>query len=266
MSPPAQAPEQITLLQRLVRFDYGLSRDAAELIEPVEGGSLVLNPQTNLLWHANHLEVEATNLSASRLAELADELLGARGLRHRSVVPLDPAHGDRLAADFNDLGWLVERNLYMALRRPPERRGEPAAEVAREDIAPVRGAVGSREPDATAETIAQMLIRDARLDTVGAGRWFAGFHEGAPASACVLLEREGIGQVETVVTLPEARGRGLASGAVLAAVEASRRSGNELTFIVADGDDWPHRLYERLGFDPVGVAHAFLRKPPASGT
>ncbi len=266
MSPPAQAPEQIALLQRLVGFDYGLSRDAAELIEPVEGGALVLNPRTNLLWHANHLEVQATDLSASRLAELADEQFGARRLRHRSVVPLDPAHGDRLAAGFSDLGWLVERNLYMTLRRPPERRGEPAAEVAREEIAPVRRAVGSREPDATAETVEQMLIRDARFDAVGAGRWFAGFHQGSPASACVLLEREGIGQVETVVTVPEARGRGLASGAVLAAVEASRRSGNELTFIVADADDWPHRLYERLGFDPVGVAHAFLRKPPASGT
>ena len=87
--------------------------------------------------------------------------------------------------------------------------------------------------------------------------------EGEPGAACVLYELDGIGQVETVVTRPEVRGRGLARAAILAAVEASRGAGHELTFIVADADDWPWQLYERLGFDRIGEASSFLRKPPS---
>jgi ribosomal protein S18 acetylase RimI-like enzyme len=113
----------------------------------------------------------------------------------------------------------------------------------------------------TREAIAQRPLRDERLDAVANGRWFSAPADGEPAAACVLYEADGIGQVETVGTKPEARGRGLASDVVLAALHASRRAGHDLSFIVADPDDWPWRLYERLGFDPIGVSTAFLRKP-----
>jgi len=35
-------------------------------------------------------------------------------------------------------------------------------------------------------------------------------------------------------------------------VEEARRSGADLVFLCADADDWPVRLYERLGFDEIG--------------
>jgi hypothetical protein len=47
---------------------------------------------------------------------------------------------------------------------------------------------------------------------------------------------------------------------VLAAIAASRAE-NEVTFIVADADDWPRLLYEKLGFSSVGNLHALRRKP-----
>ena len=112
------------------------------------------------------------------------------------------------------------------------------------------------------DAIEQRSLRDARFDPVGNGRWFAAPADGEPGASCVLYERDGIGQVETVGTRPEDRGRGLASAVVLAASDASRRAGHELTFIVADADDWPWKLYERLGFDPIGEKSDFLRKPP----
>jgi ribosomal protein S18 acetylase RimI-like enzyme len=59
-------------------------------------------------------------------------------------------------------------------------------------------------------------------------------------------------QVEDVGTLDEHRGRGYASAVVLAAIEASRRDGAELVFLVADANDWPQELYRRLGFETVG--------------
>ena len=47
----------------------------------------------------------------------------------------------------------------------------------------------------------------------------------------------------------------------LAAARASREAGHDLTFIAGDANDWPWKLYERLGFDPIGEDSAFLRKP-----
>src|SRR5215203_6273453 len=99
------------------------------------------------------------------------------------------------------------------------------------------------------------------LDPVANGRWFAAPADGKRGAACVLYEQDGVGQIETVVTRPEVRGRGLATAVVLAAAEASSRAGHEITCIVADADDWPWKLYEKLGFDRVGVSCSFLRKP-----
>jgi hypothetical protein len=50
---------------------------------------------------------------------------------------------------------------------------------------------------------------------------------------------------------------------VLAACDAARAVGATRIFIVADDDDWPKQLYERLGFDRIGLDVAFLRSPSA---
>ena len=55
-------------------------------------------------------------------------------------------------------------------------------------------------------------------------------------------------QVEDVYTVPEARGRGFARALITRAVALARETGHELIFIVADDENWPKRLYERLGF------------------
>ena len=38
---------------------------------------------------------------------------------------------------------------------------------------------------------------------------------------------------------------------VRAAIAAARERGDDLVMIMADADDWPQRLYERLGFQTV---------------
>jgi GNAT superfamily N-acetyltransferase len=251
------------LLRRLISYEREHAREVAELVEPTDEGTLVLSPSIDLLWSANYVEVESSSQDASGLAELADRLLGPRGYRHRHVVPTDADHSARLDPEFVEIGWTPNRSVYMVLSRAPHRGGAPAVEVSREETEPIRRAVRSRRADMTPGSVDQMLVWDARLDEVAAGRWFAAALDGVPASSCVLYERGGVGQVESVSTDPKAEGRGLASGAVLAAIEASRAAGHELTFIVADADDWPWRLYERLGFERVGVASSFLRKPPS---
>ena len=56
----------------------------------------------------------------------------------------------------------------------------------------------------------------------------------------------------------------MARAVVLRAIDAAREAGARNVFIVADEDDWPQRLYERLGFDRIGRTWQFIREPKAS--
>jgi ribosomal protein S18 acetylase RimI-like enzyme len=215
------------------------------------------------MWSLNYLDVRSTDLDADALAALADEVQGPlEGIEHRDIVPADPAQGERLVEGFEALeGWEVVRSVYMVLTRGHDREVGSARETDRAGVVSVRREVAEDDPDIPQGAVEQRLIRDARLDEVGNGRWFAAPADGPPGASCVLYERDGIGQVETVGTIPARRGQGLASSVVVAAAAASRDGGHELTFIVADADDWPWKLYERLGFDRVGEFCSFVKKP-----
>lgn len=255
------------LLRRLIDFELELERDSSEIRE-YDWGVLVLNSETPDMWSGNYLEVHTTDLDAAELAELADEIQGPlEGIEHRDVVPADPDYADELVPGFEALDdWIVSRSLYMVLARDPGRDAGAAREAPREEVAGVRRAVAEDDPNFTQPAVEQRFIRDARLDAAGEGRWFAAPPDGPPGASCVLYRRNGVGQVETVGAHPTRRGQGLASAVVTAAASASRERGDELTFIVADADDWPWKLYERLGFDRVGEYCTFLRKPPQLGS
>src|SRR5215218_7278857 len=200
------------LLRRLVDFDLALERDSSEIVEEFDWGRLIHNPGTAAVWSSNFLEVHEPELDAAVLAALADELQGPRGIQHRDVVPVDSAHGDRLVPGFEALdGWETWRSVYMVLAREPDRETGGAQEVPRSAVEGVRRAVAEHDPDFTQQAVEQRFIRDARLDVTGNGRWFAAPRDGPRGASCVLYERDGIGQVETVGTLPDRRGEGLAS-------------------------------------------------------
>jgi predicted GNAT family acetyltransferase len=69
-------------------------------------------------------------------------------------------------------------------------------------------------------------------------------------------------QVEDVVCLAEHRGRGYGRAVVAAATRTALDEGAELLFIVADAEDWPRGLYERLGYAPAGRLGVYLRFDP----
>ena len=41
----------------------------------------------------------------------------------------------------------------------------------------------------------------------------------------------------------------------------AREAGTRHVLIVADEDDWPKELYERVGFDRIGRTWLFIREP-----
>lgn len=253
---------------RLLEFEIGLDRRTCDRVAAHEWGTAFLSPSLPLIWDASWLAIERTGLSAEELIALGDEVLGAAGFAHRTLVLCDEADGDRVAPQFEALpGWEVERNRFMVWRpRPGERRALLATELTMDSIRPLRREL-IRESmpadiDNLEQTVDQLLELEDRFGDAGGDRWFVAPPD-EPASACRLLSGAGIAQVEDVGTREAARGRGLAQAVVLAALGAAQalEPEPELIFLCADGADWPQLMYAKLGFEAVGDVHVLRRTP-----
>jgi ribosomal protein S18 acetylase RimI-like enzyme len=85
--------------------------------------------------------------------------------------------------------------------------------------------------------------------------------DGRVAAYCELFARGGVGQIESVMTLEEFRGRGFGRAVVARALAESIEARHDLTFLLADAEDWPKELYRKLGFEEVGRVWDFIREP-----
>lgn len=79
---------------------------------------------------------------------------------------------------------------------------------------------------------------------------YLGWLEGRPAGTCSLFVAKGWGRIESVVTRPEFRRRGVASTLVAQAVAESLAMGNEVTYLFTAAGGAGEAVYQRLGFTP----------------
>lgn len=250
---------------RLLDFELALDERANEEVIEYEWGRVFLSPTLPLAWDANWALIERPGMSAAEVIAAADESLA--GFEHRAVAIEDEAEGARLAPEIAALpGWEAETNLYMVWRETEIASGGGVRECTLSECGDlrrelVRGEFSPEMPDRDA-TAEQLLEMNRRFSAAAGDRWFAAPAQ-QPASACCLLSGPGIGQVEDVGTLASARGNGYANAVISAALAASREEGHEVTFIVADAEDWPRLLYEKLGFETCGALHVFRRAPTA---
>ena len=222
-------------------------------------------------YDSNFLEVERplSGVSAAALAAEADRLLD--GFGHRKVRILDDAEGASVAMGLAEIGWTGERTVVMVQRREPDRPSvdDIAAEVSVDEAWSHKVEVGRREPWGAEPGVAEMLADFERVlaDAAGA-RFFAARASDDDAasivSSCELYLHDGLAQVESVDTLTEHRGRGLARGCILRAIAAARAAGADHVFIWADAEDWPQHFYRRLGFDALGHVRSFLKVLPTT--
>jgi ribosomal protein S18 acetylase RimI-like enzyme len=239
-------------------------RGAVERAEPWRCGLALFTPSLPRVYSLNLLEVsDPQGLSAAELADEADRVQGAAGVPHRKLRVPHEAHAAGLAGAFATMGWQVQRHVAMAWRRDPDRPASaPVDEVDRAGIRPAQETYLRSEAFVTDEEILrQLLEQEPCIERAVSVRYFAARVDGEVVSYAKLYSDGRVGQVEDVATLPPHRRRGLARAVVLAAADASRADGHELTFIVADDDDWPKELYARLGFDRLGLVHNFIRQP-----
>ena len=70
----------------------------------------------------------------------------------------------------------------------------------------------------------------------------------------------GVGMIEDLFTLPSARRQGVATAMIAAFSQHLRAAGCQTIFLGALAAEQPKHLYARLGFHPVGLAHAWVRE------
>jgi GNAT superfamily N-acetyltransferase len=254
-------------LRRIEAFRRALELRLCTRTEPFAYGTAYFNVDFPHHWDSNFLWAERSldEVTADAFAAEAERVLGGAGLAHREVFTHDDAAGERLAPRFAELAWKPDHSVTMVLHRDADRRaaGNIRAvgfEEARPLIAEVirRSETSSSWDDASDELVGFRRLLEERIDA----RFFVADAGGHLASMCELYTLEGVAQVESVDTLEEFRGRGLARAVVSAAIDEARARGCDLIFIHADVDDWPQELYRKLGFDPVARDWIFRRPPP----
>jgi ribosomal protein S18 acetylase RimI-like enzyme len=221
-----------------------------------------VHSRLNRVHDLNFLRAEEPgDASAEELAAEAERVQVAAGIGHRRVNVRGEEQRQRLEPQFVRLGWEPQRFVLMVQRREPDRPADhEVREVDEPTLRPLWAEAIRLEPHGQDEPLVQQILEHRR--DVGQAiptRLFAGEADGRLVAHTELYSEDGIGQVENVFTLPDYRGRGLAGSLVLHAVAESQAAGNDLTFLVADADDWPQRLYERLGFETAGRYARFLK-------
>jgi GNAT superfamily N-acetyltransferase len=250
---------------RLQSFAHWASETTSTRVEPSRFGTALFNDDFPIRWDANYLRVDRPLKEATpnELAREVDRLYA--GFGHRKTEIEDEAEGARLTAGFGQMGWESHRLVWMLHRRAPHRTSSAnVREVAFSRVRPLILEIYLRTTDwggMTPEHAEMLSDHHGYLQERLGARFFAAFVDERPVGYCELYVHGGVAQVESVNTLMEYRGRGLARAFVTRALDEAKSSGAELVFLWADEEDWPKELYRKLGFDPVAVTWEFLRPP-----
>jgi predicted GNAT family acetyltransferase len=256
----------MTELERCIEFVCRIADRAAKQKVQSAFGVAQLNDELPRVWSRNVL-FASENLEQAEPSVLAaetDRIFQPRGLAHRKVELIDDEVGTRLEPGFRELGWTVQCDVVMVARTAPDRETDTAGveEVTLEDLVPAWAEGWRTEPQVEDEEVVRQLAENRRVIMYAVDtRFFAARSDGAIASYCELYSDGSTGQIENVFTSERFRNRGLARSTVSRALEESRAAGHDLTFLLADRDDWPKELYRKLGFEQIGQIWEFLRPP-----
>jgi GNAT superfamily N-acetyltransferase len=247
-------------VQRIVSLLRRTVEASADEVRTIPQGWVARTRTLPLVWTLNQVCLTG-EVSPEDVARVADEHQADLGFRHVNVEHEGAA--DAVAGPLREAGWEVDRNVFMVLSAPPDRDVDTSGvvELGEDQMVDLmRRWLSEERPGVTSDALDQVTeynLREGRawnerrLGVLG--------RRGAPVAIGKLRSDGGVAWVEDVYTAPEARRRGYARAVVSRAVALATSSGHDLTFIVADDDDWPKDLYAKIGFRPVGTTRSFHR-------
>lgn len=233
----------------------------ADEVRSIPEGWLARTPSLPEVWWLNGIWAEVA-ASYDDLAALCERHRGALG--YDQLFLDEHAGGEQLALDFRAAGWDVDVEAHSILARDPDREVDTTAVIEpqmEESLALMDRWISEDETLHLSPQGVRQWVESNRLTwPLRNARCFGVRGPGGELVAATCLFSEGVvAQVEDVYVVPEARGRGYGRAMVSAAAAVARDEGHELTFIVADDNDWPKQLYAKLGFEPVGRSWLFHR-------
>jgi ribosomal protein S18 acetylase RimI-like enzyme len=252
-------------LEPLLRY-WRAQDDAFERVDPFWWGAVVSDGRFPHVQEANYARVETRH--RLRLAEVEEPLVPAmqrtaHGRTH--VVVFFPEDQTDLLAEASTRGEKLAWDLVMQHTGVPPAVDDVIVEEVRFDDEIASGHRASlRWFDITDRVVVDELVTmEATVMVPGGRRWFVVRHDGEAVAFAGLVVLHGVGYLDNVVTLPEARRRGYATALAAAAVEAARAAGAERTYLMADPTGTAKAIYERLGFRPVTQIASWISPPPS---
>jgi GNAT superfamily N-acetyltransferase len=228
-----------------------------DVLEPWAHGTILRATRYPRYFDYNVVRVEEDpGMSAEELATFADEALA--GLEHRRIDIEAVDAAERLRPDFEAMGWLSERLVWMRHEAPP-----PAApridveEVPYDAVNKLRVAWLREEfPDLDLGG----HLEDAREVAGLHGAQVLAVFEGPDPVGYAQVERlDRSAEVAQVYVRRDRRGRGLGTALTRAGIESAGDVDD--LWIVGDDEGRPKHLYARLGFRPKWRMVEVLRLP-----
>jgi ribosomal protein S18 acetylase RimI-like enzyme len=236
--------------------------DLFSTVEPTWWGAVVTDGRFPRIWDANYARVDAAapGLTAADIEQELLPALRAAGSSTEHVVTFRPESSTRLLTELSARGHRIVWDLVMTLTDRVARAVGSARAIDVEELEAndeLWGRVAASfelfgvDPD---ESVDQLRAIETDVLLPGGKRWFGVRDEaGAVVSLAALVLLEDVGYVDNVATFPEARGRGFASAATGAVIDAALAEGVEAIFLLADPDESAVvRMYERIGFRGSG--------------
>jgi ribosomal protein S18 acetylase RimI-like enzyme len=272
-------------LRRAFGFERAMHAAAARRHVEAGWGEAYLSPEIDRTYDRNMLWVvgDGAGVSAAALDAHAERLLGGAGMHHRRLM-IEPEADARLRADLVGLVYEAGTHVFQVFGRTDAARSDADAgadaglpwsveEASVDDVLAATEVYLTTDPDTPygrdPRTRRHLLEHYRDYGPAGAEeRRFVVRDGGRVVAWARLWVRGAEAQIEDVVVLESFRGRGYGRAIVTAATHAALEASPDLLFIVADADDWPKDLYERLGYETVGALGVYLRfarLPQASG-
>jgi ribosomal protein S18 acetylase RimI-like enzyme len=236
-------------------------------VDPTWWGAVVSDPRYPRVQEANYARVETTR--PVRLSEIEAELLPALGrsrCRRSHVVVFHPERQTDLLAQASTRGARLAWDLVMlhggAVALAPD---DPVQEIrVFDDAFRLDLRASTRLFDVSDEgTLDELSALEIEVLVPAGRRWFVVRDRAGRAVAfSALLLLDGVGFVDHVLTLPEARRRGHATALTRRVLAESRAAEAERTYLLAEPGGVAAHLYARLGFERVAHIASWISPLP----
>lgn len=254
-----------------LRTELALRRHAGSIVTEREGYLVVETPDNPTFWWGNCLLVPYAPVdeAAARawVSAFEGELPGAR---HRTFYVDGVAGEVDDLAPFVALGFTPEPSVVLTattVHEPPRPNRDATYRplVGDDDWAQqVELSMAGSDPGHDLEFCTLKARADRGLVEAGHGRWYGAFVEGRLVSSMGLFAASpGLARFQSVVTHPDARGRGLAGTLThLVGRYGLDELGAQTLVMVADPGYLAIRIYRSVGFVDGETLLAVERRPP----